>query len=425
MVTFFFEVLSLYAQESLSLTRCYELAVARSELIGIRAAQIDSAKANYDLAFASLFPELSLNLQHDLRDNPNFGRVSRGTSSFDDDSSGNQSGSLGRSQFVTSFKLTQPIFHGFREVLVAESLESSHQAAKLDQVRERDLLFLDVAELFYQALFFESDLKVFSQTEQVLLQRVKDLRDFVKLGKARESEVLAAESDLADLAATRERSQGALNSTRELLGSLVGVSAKDLVLHYEPWAGATFSLENGIEKAAERSDLLASKLRAESERLMLKSVERERWPALDFEGNGYAFDDPDRNRDWEIGLKLEMPIFDSGRIRAKVDEQRARLDLNELERTRLRRTIERDVRSAFAAVESSKAEIVALKKLTKSSQLNYESQRKDYELGVVTNLEVLQAIRQNQESARRLRLAELSLDLNQRRLEVAIGGVSS
>lgn len=414
------------AEEKLSLDDCYKLTLERSERLQIKSSEVAIAKAQYDQAFSVLFPNISLGADQVYRDNSDFGRVSRAGSTVEDGagSSGGQGGSLGRSQLVSTIHLTQPIFHGFRNVLLADALKFNQQASELDETRERELLFLDVAELFYQALFFEADIDVFEKTDDVLQQRIKELKEFVNLGKARESEILAAQSELADLRATKERSKGSLSSTKELLAFLVGIPAATFSLNYTPWVGVDQSLSNAISKALERTDLKAHKMRVEATTLNTTAVERERWPAIDLESNGYAFEDPDRNRDWDVLLRLEMPIFDAGRITARADEARAQQKISELNRDALKRSIEREVRVAYSAIDSTKAQASALKELVSTSRRNYESQRKDYSLGVVTNLEVLQAIRTTQDSERRLKLAELELDLNHQRLDVAVGGLT-
>ena len=84
---------------------------------------------------------------------------------------------------------------------------------------------------------------------------------------------------------------------------------------------------------------------------------------------------------------------------------------------------ERDVRTSYANYSSAMAELSALQRLIDASERNYSSQKKDYELGVVTNLEVLRAIRSLQDARRSLLRAEATAHINLARLRVNAGGI--
>ena len=83
---------------------------------------------------------------------------------------------------------------------------------------------------------------------------------------------------------------------------------------------------------------------------------------------------------------------------------------------------ERDVRVAYEHVATARSQLESLTKLREASKRNYDSQRRDYELGIVSNLEVLQAIRQLQDAELRLARAESLVETKRLELDVAAGG---
>ena len=60
-----------------------------------------------------------------------------------------------------------------------------------------------------------------------------------------------------------------------------------------------------------------------------------------------------------------------------------------------------------------------MEKATDATQKNYEAQRRDYRLGLVTNLDALQALTAFQENQRALDRARYAAKLNHLRLQAA------
>ncbi len=419
-------LLSALAEQPLSLEDCYRLALQKSERLQIREQDIKVAEAQYRQALSLIYPNLSLQVEQRVRDNADFGRVQRGPISIEDGDtpSGGRSGTIGRTQFDAYVSVEQPIFNGFRDYILSEAALQSAEALRFDLKRNKELLFLDVADVFHQILLNERTLEVFGETDDVLRTRIKDLSEFISLGKSRESEVLAAESDRAELAAARERAKGVLQASREILAFLTGVPAAELKLERNSISPAVSSIDEYLAQAQKRNDIRAAEIRIDANRNSLTATERQRWPDISVGGNGYAIEDPDRNREWELLVRMNVPIFEGGRITAEADQARAELESARLVAQERRRISEREVRTAYSDVVSSQAELQSLGKLREAAEKNYSSQKEDYRFGVVTNLEVLQAIRQTLDAERASIGAELALKTNIVRLNVAAGRVA-
>lgn len=407
-----------------SLEECYQLTLQNSETLKIGDEQLKISEAQYKEALALIYPQFSYQINHTIRDNANFGRVNKGRVSIDDPSTpvGGSGGILGRTQTAGVVALTQPLFNGFRDFILSEAAEKQTDIVKLQNVRARELLYQDVASLFNQIIFSESELKVIGQAKKTLESRVGELQEFIKLGKSRESEVLAARSDLADLETTVVQSRGLLIASKELLAFLTGVSADSLVLDNKKEIRILEKVEHYLELSKERSDIKASQLTIDSEQLKLKAAHRERWPQFDLSANAYTIDDPDRNRDWEMFIQMSVPIFDGGQITARTEAGEARVRTANLQVAQKIRMTERDIRVAYANTSAAREQIESLKKLKAAARKNFDLQNVDYSNGVVTNLEVLQAIRQLQETERRLLKAEEQFQSNLVTLRVSAGG---
>lgn len=412
-------IFSFYASadsRGFSLQQIYNKTLQKSESLQITAQDIRVAQAQYEEAISAIYPQLHLKLFERIRDNGN-------ANSTQGNNSGTGSGFVGTrdDRFQAALNVTQPLFSGFRDFLLADAAEYEIAARQKTLERQRELLYQDVAELFYQALLYQRDISEIERTESVLKERIKELGEFVKLGKSKDSESISAQADLTDASVTKVQVQGLLNATKELLAFLTGIPSAQLLLADTPPLLKIEGVEYYVSLGKDRSDIKALDQRVRSTEKQVTAAERERWPSLSLEGNYYPVQSPDNNQNADVLFMMDLPLFEGGRIDARVEQQKALQTSTKLQRQQLERTAEKEVRVAYANFEQSRSEKSQLKKLVATTQKNYESQKKDYSLGVVTNLEVLQAIQQLQNAKRRLLKASIDEQVNRVKLLVAAG----
>lgn len=407
------------------LPSCYERAVLVNENIERRKSEIDAAKARYRQAIAMLFPTVDFIAQQRVRDSEFFGVL--GGSNFDPGQSEStgvlRSRNLGKTQSEGFVNVRQPLFSGFREFILADAMEYEQESGKLLLERQRELLYQEVAEAYYQILFYRRDHKLLTKTEGVLQQRIKELQEFIALGRARESELVATQADISAVNVGRAQTDSLMAASREYLHFLVDQPIHDLQDPLPVPVPNTTALAQLLEQAGKRQDRLAAGADIRSASLTAKAIRRELWPQLAVEGNAFAFEDPDRTREWEALLRVEVPLFDGGSVRARAAEVDAQTrSLESLERE-IARQIEREVRQAYDQLHAAQAEEKALQDVVLIRRKNFELQRRDYSLGVVNNIEVLDAIRAQFEAERRLQEAYSRTAIRRANLDVAVGGV--
>ena len=372
-----------------------------------------AAQARYDELVASLYPLFSATASHELsdQDRNNSGNRDRGSSN------------RARSRFVAGITVEQPIFSGFRDTLLTTSADQELSAIKFEDIRSRELIYSDVAQVFYQIQYYAQDLKQLAQTQNVLNERIKELDQFVALGKSKESEMLSAQSDLLDIQSQVAQSQGLLRAARELLGYMIGREAWQIKLNSQSKPFLKESLESYLSRVENRADLSASKSRRDSKQDLVKSSERERWGTVALSGSYDPVDAPSGDSNSSVKLNFDLPIFDFGRIDARTRQRQADFDAAQLKALQLQRLAERDVRIAWVNLTSTEAEIAQLQNLVEAASKAYQAQKSDYSLGIVNNLDVLQGIRNLQQAKRRLLKATYDLKTRQSELIVATGGL--
>lgn len=125
-----------------------------------------------------------------------------------------------------------------------------------------------------------------------------------------------------------------------------------------------------------------------------------------------------------IGLQLNLPIYQGGSVSSKVREalanqEKARQDLELAHRQAALQT-----RQSFLGVTSGMAQVKALEQALVSSQSSLDSTRLGQEVGVRTNVDVLNAQQQLYTAKRDLSQARYNYILSQLKLKSAVGVLS-
>jgi outer membrane protein len=126
-----------------------------------------------------------------------------------------------------------------------------------------------------------------------------------------------------------------------------------------------------------------------------------------------------------VGIQLNLPLFQGGLINsqwreAKANQERAR---QELENTR--RTISLQVRQAYLGVVNGIAQVKALRQALISSESVLAASKLGQEVGVRTNLDVLNAQEQLHLTQRDLFQAQYGYLISQLQLEAMVGTLSA
>ncbi|MFH0909447.1 MAG: TolC family protein [bacterium] len=387
----------------LDLRACYDLALGSSESIGIAASEWRAAEARYRQTRDTLAPAVSLLAGEELQN----------------DRSGSESG-----QFAARLRAEQTLYSGFRLTRLAEARETEGRAAKLDETRSRELLYLDVSDAFHLNLLYESDLVVLHQLVEALEQLVAELEKRLELGRSRRADLLNAKTDLAEARVDEESTRGQFRAARELLAFLINRPADSIQLTETSPFPATPELETRLAAATLRADVLAGEARVEASQRDLAAARAERKPQVAAEGNVYLYEDPDQEQEWNVMLTFELPIFDEGVIRSRAQEKLAQVHISTLNLSAVRRRAESEVRNAYIAFTTAVAQRGRLDEAESSAAENYEVQKKDYELGRASQLDTLNALAQLQRLRRRQVAAEVAARASLVRLHVAAGEVA-
>ncbi len=415
--------------EPLGLNRAYELVLKQSEADRIQAEEWQIVEARYKQSVAGFYPELGLFARRVWtgttggKDNTNTGAASGSGATAGGAASGStgSSSTTGTEGLVAGVAVRWPIFTGFRTLAESRALAQERKGAAQARRRFRELLYRDVADVFYQNLLLEKNDEVLREEEKALRGRIGELYTFLNLGRARQGELMAARLDLSANLVQRETNRSIWNASRELLAFLTGVPAEQLKLRDDSTLPAPEALETYLAKTGERADVLAATrgMRAQQERV--KVARGGHFPNVTLDGEAALYREPRAANDYRVSLAITLPLFQGGAASARSDEARAGFRKSELELERVRRTARFETRLAYGDFISALARMVLLKEAERLARSTYYIQVRDYGLGIVTNLEVLDALRRYHQTRRNFVQAEIDARVHHVRLHVAAG----
>lgn len=129
-------------------------------------------------------------------------------------------------------------------------------------------------------------------------------------------------------------------------------------------------------------------------------------------------------RSTAVGVQLNMPLFQGGAIQSKWREAEANREKAKQDLENARRNVELQTRQAYLGVVSGIAQVQALQQALKSSESLLDASKLGQEVGVRTNLDVLNAHQQLFSTRRDLYQAQYNYLVSQLRLKAAAGNLA-
>jgi len=394
--------------QEVDLATCYALALERSEQVGIAAAQWKAAEARYQQTSDSWFPGLDLDASQLYRNDPE--TVVSGSS-----------GSRNDDETDVRIRASQPIYRGFRLTRLAEARQSDMKAAEFDELRVKELLYLDVADAYYQLLSLQRERAILRDLEKALTDTVETFEERIKLGQSRRADLLRAQTDLAQTIADISAVDGQLAASRNLMSFLIGRPADAIIAREETTMPDIVDTTMYQTSIVNRLDIKAGEARVESAKLDVEAARGDRQPSVDAQASYIMYERPDEDRLWEVGLALNFPFFDDGTRRARVREQMAFAEINELNLSQLRREADLEVNNRITIWQTAQRQVVLLDDAATLAEENYRVQQSDFDLGRSTQLDVLTALAQWQTLRRRASSADAVARVAYAALKVAAG----
>jgi outer membrane protein len=413
---------------ALDLQTCFQLTAVRDDSLKISMQDIEVARAQLSQSIAALWPTFTATNQQEWLHYSSTGSTGFSIPSFGGGGGGapvtdiSIAGNNPTHESQSNVTMTYTLFNGGQNYNNVGASRAAVDAKRETLARDYQTIYQDVAQGFYNVLQFEGDLVVQHDLVEALSARVDDLTQRVKLGRSRPSEMLQAQTDLANARVTEEQQRGSENAALETVAFYIGVPSGHFVLKDTGRFPSAQQLEYYLQQSGARPDVLSQLQSLRQAERNLSVARGELFPTVTANGNYLAQEDPNQNNvDATMTLEISMPIFDGGLILGQIHQNHELVRQSALNVEQLQRTADQDTRTAYVNFNASVAQVVVLREAARYAAKNLEAQVEDYRRGVVSNLDVLTALQDYQTARAQLHNANMQARLNLINLHVAAG----
>ncbi len=370
-----------WAADNATLLQAYRSAIKKTEPVAIQESLTTQAEESVTQARGYLFPTLTGVGTYTRQDQPP-----------------NPSVFTLADQYNAKLMVTQPIFHGFRDFAGLSGAQNLLKAQQHATDQSRYSLYDTVASSYYAVLSTEKDIANLQLLLDLTDKRVKELKERVQIGRSRLGELLSAQAQVATLKAQMEGALSANRQARATFELATGLTASTaLTDSSEVLPAKPLPLENYLAKVEKRPDILAAKAQVEAAEDNVSYAWRGHLPSLDFTGNYYLKRTGALSgSNWDLGLVLSVPIFQGGIVQSQYKMAIDKRKQQELLLAQTRRNAIHQIQNAYVVYANSISQSIAFKEASEITEKNYNTQSHDYRNGLVTNLDVLDALNQFQ-----------------------------
>jgi outer membrane protein len=393
--------------QSHTLEHCYQLAIKRSASLAGQLELVNQAEERIHQARAGFFPSLSLSsnvTQQEATTIPLLRNIFSAT------------------QITVQATVKQNLFSGLRDLanlnqrgLERESLDAAKEQAKVQ-------LFQDTTQAFYGILSGEQEIQNYFEEISANKKRKDELVARVKVAQARESDLATIDSSIANLEASLSSSRGVLDTARETLAFLTELPAELIPTDTENDPKELGEIETWLSRAQQRPDLIQAQWALDAAEKAVQAAWGGHLPSIDAWAN-YYFQRPGiyQGINWDVQLGVSLPLFSGGLVQAQVGEAVSKRRGSEAALEQAQRQADREIRSLFKSVRWELDQVSKLEKASVLSRRNYELLLKDNKSGIVTNLDVLQALANSHQIKRSWDRARWSAKSDYIRLQIISG----
>lgn len=315
-----------------------------------------------------------------------------------------------------SLQLTQVLFNweAFLARSQASLIEDQQEARYFAQL---SWLLTDVAEKYFDALQADDAYASISSELDAISNQLNQIQSFYELQLAQITDLYEAQARLAAVQSEALELQSQRALSREALRSVTGVAVGRLYQLGESAAAPTVinNIEYWVEQARSSNQLiLASRFALEAANKGVSARRGAYMPQVSFivqrQDSNLGFDNVliSQTESTYFGVNISIPLYAGGRNRAAVSEAVSRYSIAESELRQIQLDVSENTRRAFLQVKSSELRTLAAERLVESTVLSATAMQQGFDLGTVSSVDVLNALR-DQFSAER--------DLQQTRYE--------
>lgn len=329
--------------------------------------------------------------------------------------------------------LVQPLFRQQNWLAYTEAELQVVQVDAQFKLAEQDLI-LRTAQAYFDVLIAQDSVQLAEAQKKAITEQLEQAKRNFEVGTATITDTHEAQARYDLTNAQEIAAQNNLEIKRNALRQLINIMPQDiqsLGSAFRLEAPQPADIEQWVEVAQTGSlQLAVAQTGAE---IAEREVTRNRgghYPTLDLVANysknsasGSSFGVGSDTTNKSVGVQFNLPLFQGGAVNSKLREAEANHERAKQDLENARRNAAQQTRQAYLGVVSGIAQVKALQQALTSSESLLEASKLGQEVGVRTNLDVLNAQQQLFSTRRDLYQAEYNYLISQLRLKAAVGGL--
>jgi outer membrane protein len=340
------------------------------------------------------------------------------------------------SQYNYTVSASQPLFRKQNLVAYDQAKQTVGQSDYTLGSAQQDLI-VRVAQAYFDVLLAQFTIELTESQKAAVSENLAQAKRNFEVGTATITDTNDAQAKYDQIVAQELSAQNDLDNKIAALRAIIGRQPKDLKRvggRYEPQLPTPNAIDAWVEMGLR--DNLQVRVAQSNYDIAQLEVDRQRaghYPTLDLVASfnqGYAGASATTSltapaaydqRLGVVGLQLNVPLYLGGSIDSKVRQAVANLEGARQNLEAARRSAQLSTQTAFTGVTSGFAQIKALEQALVSAQVSYDSTKVGLEVGVRTNLDVLNQQQQVYQTRFNLAQAYYNFLISSLRLKQAVG----
>lgn len=315
-------------------------------------------------------------------------------------------GVFGNNILATDLVLRLPLYSGGKLIAEQRAAELLAAASIKRLERNKQDLVYNVASFYYGILAQKKLLESLNFSEKTVTAQLERVNNLIAAGKAARVDALRLEVRLADIRQKLLREQNSLTVQQQLLENLVGGSRdagapnpagelRQPVIDARPVSGLlAAALEQRRDISAFRTELVSQQTRVAAARAghlptvnLVGAVGWRQMLSPEQEPQGqHSGEDASR-----IGLSIDIPLFEGGRVNARVSEEQARLSAQRRRLDKLLLQVKLEVTTAKTNLDTALERIKSTGAAVNLARESLRIEEQKYSLGRGTVVDLLDA----------------------------------
>ena len=394
---------NIIAQEKLTLDTAIGIALHKNSTLLKSSSQIEGYESNVQAAYGNFLPTLgaSAEWRWTKSDNQGFfvdqitGQVIQGG----DQSTQRRSYNIGLGSNWT-------LFDGLSNFASLSQSQNELESAQYYLERIKQDIVFQTMSLYYDIVYTEQLLKVKQDDLKWNEKNLETIKERNRLGAATLADVYQQEVAKGNAELELIRTDNNLQTAKKDLLFYLGI---DVLEEFEFADSLTVNEEKILktdllkdyenitelvnQALNQRFDYRSALLNLESSKSGVTIAESGHWPSLSADGSyawfGNSLSEIDRNKNLQIGLSLNLPIFLGWSVSNSVQLAEVQSKITELELSDLERDIKRQIKTNFLNLQAAQKGLVVSQNNIAAARENLKIEEEKYALGSGKLLDVL------------------------------------